>query len=636
MKHMSALMNTVTLKSVVAALLLVVAAGVATAQSLIPQPVEMSGTGAVTRLRHIDAKIVATMSLPDEGYTLVTKKGKAVIRAKDRRGLVWARQTLRQLTDEDGNVPVVSIKDYPAFPLRGFMNDTGRNYRPVDMIKSDIDLMSFYKLNVFHWHLTDNPAWRIECRVYPQLNDSTYQQPGRDRGKIYTYAEIRDVIAYAKERGVMVLPEIDMPGHSAYFDRTFGFGMATEQGMKVLEACLEEFFEEIPAELCPVIHIGSDEVRVANPEGFIRFCESVAARHGREVMAWDPGLPGSEDVIAQVWRDISHDAVEKDRLNRYVDSYMGYLNKSNPFSNVYHNYLHQPCSTDSPASERDAKGRQKALGGILCLWNDVRVADQTRLFPHNGMPMTLLPFAERFWRGSHGLKVANEHLPPAPGEPAYAPLCEFERRMSCHRDRFLCAYKPRWVATLVQHWQLTLPEARGTQRADMRWVDTWGGLVDIMETARQHGVEIKPTMDAWMRAVVTAERDTVITAWVGFETAPRSSRISDGIGYQGQWESQGRLFVNGNEVFPPGPWQQPDHYRYFHQTWHQAPNELPYTDEQFFWMRTPAKVSLKAGRNEILMYCPRVFPNESWTAAFVPVHIDADGNVCEYGCIKFE
>ena len=111
MKHMSALMNTVTLKSVVAALLLVVAAGVATAQSLIPQPVEMSGTGAVTRLRHIDAKIVATMSLPDEGYTLVTKKGKAVIRAKDRRGLVWARQTLRQLTDEDGNVPVVSIKD---------------------------------------------------------------------------------------------------------------------------------------------------------------------------------------------------------------------------------------------------------------------------------------------------------------------------------------------------------------------------------------------------------------------------------------------------------------------------------------------------------------------------------------------
>lgn len=178
MKHMSALMNTVTLKSVVAALLLVVAAGVATAQSLIPQPVEMSGTGAVTRLRHIDAKIVATMSLPDEGYTLVTKKGKAVIRAKDRRGLVWARQTLRQLTDEDGNVPVVSIKDYPAFPLRGFMNDTGRNYRPVDMIKSDIDLMSFYKLNVFHWHLTDNPAWRIECRVYPQLNDSPISSPG--------------------------------------------------------------------------------------------------------------------------------------------------------------------------------------------------------------------------------------------------------------------------------------------------------------------------------------------------------------------------------------------------------------------------------------------------------------------------
>lgn len=636
MKHISAIIKPSALRFAVAALLLLGAAGVATAQSLIPQPVYMSGTGAVTKVRKTDARVVATMDLPDEGYTLEIKKGKAVIRAKDCRGLVWARQTLRQLTDENGNAPMVSIKDYPAFPIRGFMNDTGRNYRPVDMIKSDIDLMSFYKLNVFHWHLTDNPAWRIECRVYPQLNDSTYQQPGRDRGCIYTYAEIRDVIAYAKERGVMVLPEIDMPGHSAYFDRTFGFGMATEQGMKVLEACLEEFFEEIPVELCPVIHIGSDEVRVNDPEGFIRFCESVAARHGREVMAWNPGLPGSDDVIAQVWRDISQDAVEKDKLNRYVDSYMGYLNKSNPFSNVYHNYLHQPCSTDSPASDTDAKGRQKAQGGILCLWNDVRVADQTRLFPHNGMPMTMLPFAERFWCGPHGLKVTNELLAPALGEPAYAPLLEFERKMSHHRDRFLCAYKPRWVATLGQHWQLTLPEARGTQRADMRWVDTWGGLVDIMETARQHGVELKPTMDAWMKAVVTAECDTVITAWVGFETAPRSSRISDGIGYQGQWEAQGRLFVNGSEVFPSEPWQQPGQYRYFHQTWHQAPNELPYTDEQFFWMRTPAKVSLKAGRNEILMYCPRVFPNESWTAAFVPVHIDADGNASEYGCIRFE
>lgn len=93
------------------------------------------------------------------------------------------------------------------------MHDTGRNFRTVDMLKKEIDLFSQYKLNVFHWHLTDNPAWRIECHAYPQLNDPKFQRKGRDEGKFYTYDEIRDVIRYARERGIIIIPEIDMPGH---------------------------------------------------------------------------------------------------------------------------------------------------------------------------------------------------------------------------------------------------------------------------------------------------------------------------------------------------------------------------------------------------------------------------------------
>ena len=103
------------------------------------------------------------------------------------------------------------------------MHDTGRNFQTIEMLKETIDLMSLYKINYFHWHLTDNPAWRIECKVYPQLNDAQYQRPGRDCGKFYTYDEIRELIAYAKERGITVMPEIDMPGHSAYFRNAFGF-----------------------------------------------------------------------------------------------------------------------------------------------------------------------------------------------------------------------------------------------------------------------------------------------------------------------------------------------------------------------------------------------------------------------------
>ena len=160
-------------------------------------------------------------------------------------------------------------------PYRGFMLDSVRHMQTVDEIKKLIDAIALLKFNKFHWHLTDNPAWRIECRAYPQLNDPQYQRQGRDEGRFYTYDQIREVIAYARERGIMVIPEIDMPGHSQYFNKTFGFGMATPQGMEVLEACLKEFMQEIPAEDCPYIHIGSDEVKVSDPKGFMTFCENI-------------------------------------------------------------------------------------------------------------------------------------------------------------------------------------------------------------------------------------------------------------------------------------------------------------------------------------------------------------------------
>lgn len=217
------------------------------AQNIIPQPKQIKYLSQkLVKVKSIDIKTIPTDGAPSEQYTLTTKGGKAVIIAQSKQAENWGVSTLRQLTDKDGYVPEVEIVDYPAFPIRGFMHDTGRNFREVALLKKDIDLMSFYKLNVFHWHLTDNPAWRIESHAYPQLNDPKFHTKGRDEGKFYTYDQIREVIAYAKERGVMIIPEIDMPGHSAYFNRTFGFGMATAEGMKILEVCLKEFFKEIP------------------------------------------------------------------------------------------------------------------------------------------------------------------------------------------------------------------------------------------------------------------------------------------------------------------------------------------------------------------------------------------------------
>lgn len=592
------------------------------AQYLIPTPVSQKNGSRRMNITKISTNIDARLNLPAEGYILKVKDGKVTIRSKDAQGIIWAKATLRQLKDENGKICETTIVDYPAFPIRGFMHDTGRNFRSTEQLKKELDLFSAYKLNVFHWHLTDYPAWRIECKAYPQLNDARFQRQGRDEGKFYSYAEIRDIIAYAKERGITIIPEIDMPGHSDFFNQAFGFSMASKEGMKILKTCLEEFFHEIPKSMCPFIHIGSDEIHIDNPEEFMNFCETIVQQNGREIIAWQPGLKGSDKIITQIWRDLEQAKISlKNYPYRYIDSYMGYLNKGNPFLNIYKYLLHTPCNTGSRTD--------KALGGILCLWNDVRVTDKSLLFPHNGMPQNLLPFSERFWHGGIWTDSNEETTIPNPTTTEWKRLRNFEKKMIFHRDHFLHDWDIRWVANLNQHWQVTLPQRRGTDPDEMKWVEVWGGVVDIMAIAKKYGVKIQPTMDAWMRTSIESPTDTVIQAWIGFETPPRSSRISDGIGYQGEWESQGRVFVNGKEIMPPDAWKEPGKYRYMYQTWKQAPSELPYTNEQFFWMRTPARIPLRAGRNEIQLYCPRVFPNESWIVGFLPVTIDRQGHVSE-------
>ena len=219
--------------------------------NLIPAPKEITvKDSSLMRIRNVRTILDTDLDIPDEGYILRIRSGKVTITAKDKAGLIHGKATLAQLagisplkfaaTDlkccpkypfKAALVPELEIRDWPAFPIRGFMHDTGRNFREVETLKQEIDLFAFYKLNIFHWHLTDNPAWRIECHAYPQLNDPQFQREGRDEGRFYTYNQIREVIEYAHERGITIIPEIDMPGHSQYFNRTFGFGMATPEGM---------------------------------------------------------------------------------------------------------------------------------------------------------------------------------------------------------------------------------------------------------------------------------------------------------------------------------------------------------------------------------------------------------------------
>lgn len=608
-------------------------------EDLIPAPREiLSDSGRTVRICGTDEVMDTTLQIPEDGYTISIKGRKAVLTARNSQGLAHARATLAQLaglgpeemTDSRNfrgvRIPEVTITDWPAFPIRGFMHDTGRNFREVGTLKKEIDLLAFYKLNVFHWHLTDNPAWRIECHAYPQLNDPQYQRKGRDEGRFYTYDEIRDVIAYARERGITVIPEIDMPGHSQYFDRTFGFGMATPEGMEVLEKCLKEFMEEIPAEDCPYIHIGSDEVYIADPKGFMEFCEGVVKENGRTPLAWYPGLPSSEGTISQIWSDAGRKAAGEQFPGLYIDSYMGYLNLGNPLINTANFYLHQLCSTEGYDG--------KAYGGILCLWNDVRADDKSRLFPHNGMPEGLLGFAQGCWGGGKGHGWNDPYLLPGPGTQAHEDLVTFEKKISLHRETFLKDWDMRWVENAHIPWKVSISDKDGNVlSAD---VEAWGGCIDLNALCKANGITPgTDRLDVNMTTEIYAGKDTTITAWVGFDSPARSNRMSDGIGEQGKWECSARVFSGETEIFPPKPWNEPGKYRFHYPTWHKEPNEMPYTDEQFFWTREPARIPLKAGWNTITLNCPRVFNAAIWIAAFVPVTQTEDGTVSEASGITY-
>lgn len=293
-----------------------------------------------------------------EGYQLTVKEGKILLRAPGVRGIVYGIQTLLQLLplQQTGSavLPAVEVYDYPRFGYRGMHLDVVRHFFPVSYIKKYIDYLSFHKFNTFHWHLTDDQGWRIEVLSYPKLNsigswrDSTLVGHFKDSpavyekaryGGFYTRDEIREVIAYATVRGIEIIPEIDVPGHSratitAYpefsTDPSNKWGVAYTWGMynrqnNVLAPNPETFrflrtiFHEV-ADLFPstYIHLGGDECsklwwkRSPETQAFIKskglkdeialqtyFIEQVSqylAEKGKKVIGWHEIMEGDLDT----------------------------------------------------------------------------------------------------------------------------------------------------------------------------------------------------------------------------------------------------------------------------------------------------------------------------------------------------
>ena len=583
-------------------------------QSRILAPALLAFTQMVGRSAiDMDSKSVVKFTLNPaighaEGYRL-TINGKGIhIEGADQAGAFYAVQTIRQLKTDDG-FPYCSITDWPAFRLRGFMHDVGRNFQTIESLRKQIDIFAAYKINTFHWHLTDNPGWRIECLAYPQLNvPANYT---RDKGKFYQYSEIRSLIAYGKSRLVKVIPELDMPGHGAYFTKTFGFEMGSEQGRDVLEKLIDEFCSQIPKDDCPIIHLGSDEVRIMNPDEFMTRMSNRVKANGRTPMVWNPGLKSDSDTIIQVWTETEAEKVMKAASSPIVDSANGYLNNYDPLRIVEKYFNWRPCFVD--------KGDDRHLGGILCCWPDVRVEDKANIFRHNSVWPGLLAFSESTWRG---------------GAPKSS-FAEFESRLAAHRDRFFQQQPFPFVKSSHIVWQV---ETGSDQRAVLSRFSS--PLTPSIKTVNSGFVDFKSlglpdASTGYAQTYFFSPTAGVHRAWIGFESPARSNRMSGGIPAQGEWTAFGAgVWVNADSVKPP-VWKNPNTRQYLRATWNQPANEDPYIDEEFYWTREPAEIAVKPGWNRVLIRVPKSYSEQRWTFTFAPVRLSSDGRWIEDETLKF-
>lgn len=545
-----------------------------------------------------------------EGFTLKVSPSRVTITGSDAAGAYYGVQTLRQLVTRLGDhvsVTACEITDWPSFPLRGFMHDVGRNFQTIESLKRQIDIFAAYRINTFHWHLTDNPGWRIECLAYPRLNDPKHHT--RDHGLFYSYSEIRDLISYARQRHVKVIPELDMPGHSAYFNRAFGFGMGSEEGRAVLEVLIDEFCSQISKEDCPMIHLGSDEVHIEKPDEFMARMTSRLRAHGRQAMAWNPGLKVDKDTLIQVWTETEAAKVMRETASPFVDSANGYLNNYDPLKIVHKYFTWQPCFKE----EAD----QRALGGILCCWPDVRVEDKANIFRHNPVWPGLLAFSEALWRG--GPSRAGD-------DRAFA---EFEDRLAHHRDTFFKDMPFPFVRSSFLEWQAAVGSTLSDQRAIL---SRFSGSTEVQGRVKGGFIDFREVGSGSFGMAQTwlfSPSAQTIRAWIGFESPARSNRQSGGIPAQGEWTAFGaKVWVNGAEVAPP-VWKNPNTRQYLKPTWSHPAAEDPYEDEEFYWTREPAALTLKEGWNRVLVRVPKGYPEQRWTFTFVPVKQGTGGRWIE-------
>jgi hexosaminidase len=405
----------------------------------IPMPAPIPGDPAkATVVIHCEAAGEAIQSVKEnESYVLEVKPQQAHLIAPTPVGILHGLETLLQLVDSDNEsfgFPIIKISDKPRFPWRGLMLDPCRHWMPIEMIKRNIDGMAAMKLNVLHWHLSEDQGFRVESKVFPKLHGM-----GSD-GKYFTQDQVREVIAYARERGIRVVPEFDMPGHTtAWFvgypelasapgpyqiERHWGvFDPCMDPSKEELYTFLDAFIGEM-SKLFPdeYFHIGGDEVNgkhwTASPTiqafkqknslkdnhefhvYFNKRLSAIVTKYDKKMIGWDeilhPDLP--KNIVVQSWRGQASlaDAAKKGYTG--ILSFGYYLDHILSASNHY-----QVDPLDKEAANLSGEEKSRILGGEACMWAEYVTPENvdSRIWPR------MAAIAERLW-SPQGIKDADD------------------------------------------------------------------------------------------------------------------------------------------------------------------------------------------------------------------------------------
>ncbi|MFV5696564.1 beta-N-acetylhexosaminidase [Flavobacterium sp. LB3P122] len=373
----------------------------------------------------------------DESYTLMITSNKITINATSDLGALHGLNTLLQLLQNNSTsyyFPTVEITDSPRFTWRGLMIDGARNFQPVDVIKRNLDAMAAMKMNVFHWHLADDQGWRIEMKKHPKLTELASD------GNFYTQEEIKNIVKYADQRGVLVIPEIDVPGHASAFltaypevgskvsDGKVAYEVQRNSG--VFNATLDpsnpktyELLSEIFDEVCPLFpsayfHIGGDENNGkewnANPKiqefkkknnlennhdlqtYFNMQLIPMLKKHNKKLMGWEEIMTEnmSKDAIIHAWKGTNQGLSSEGSLIKAAKS--GF---KTVLSNGYYidlmlgiekHYLNDPIPKNTVLTPEE---KARILGGEAAMWSELvtPLNIDSRIWPRTAA------IAERLW-----------------------------------------------------------------------------------------------------------------------------------------------------------------------------------------------------------------------------------------------